>query len=142
MSELLKKAAPGLALAGVAVGLVAGFDRALRPATTDVTTVGTSVTDSTGASCDTAPEVTGDSVTTRWGPVQVVARVTDDGTVCDSEAVVYPDGDGRSQQINAYALPIIDEAVLEQGVAFDTVTGATVTSDGYRASLQSILDSL
>lgn len=141
MSEFLKRAAPGLALAGVAVGVVAGFDRAVHPATEPTTSAGAATAGATGT-CATATERTGETITTRWGPVQVVARVAGDGTICAAEAVVYPDGDGRSQQINATALPVIDAAVLEQGVAFDTVSGATVTCEGYRASLQSILDAL
>lgn len=84
--------------------------------------------------------VEGPLVSTEWGPLQVVAEV-DDGVVCASGAVVYPDGDRRSVQINETVLPVIDAAVAESGDAsFDVVTGATVTSEGYRASLQAILD--
>lgn len=82
----------------------------------------------------------GPVVSTEWGPVQVVAEV-DHGVVCAATAAIYPDGDRRSAQINETVLPVIDAAVAESGDAsFDVVTGATVTSEGYRASLQAILD--
>ncbi len=79
---------------------------------------------------------------TRWGPVQVEATVGADGTICSSQALVYPTGDGESISINNQALPIIERSVAAQGIAFDSVSGATVTSEGYRESLQSVLDQL
>ena len=43
--------------------------------------------------------------------------------------------------INARAVPALEAQVLAAGNAsFDGVSGATVTSDGYRSSLQAILD--
>src|SRR4051812_31857259 len=83
---------------------------------------------------------TGDAVDTRWGPVQVQITVTS-GKVTDSQAVVYPNGNGRDVEINSYALPVLSqEAVQQQSAQIDTVSGATVTSDGYVQSLQSALD--
>src|SRR4051812_49467273 len=83
---------------------------------------------------------TGDAVDTRWGPVQVKITVTA-GKVTDSQAVVYPNGNGRDVEINSYALPVLSqEAVQQQSAQIDTVSGATVTSDGYVQSLQSALD--
>ncbi|MFN8125634.1 MAG: FMN-binding protein [Candidatus Nanopelagicales bacterium] len=138
MTGFGKAIAPGVALSAAALGIVAGFDRALHPV--DAPARG----DASQASgtCADATTMTGDTVTTRWGPVQVRAQVRADGTICGSEAVVYPNGDGESMQINSYALPIIDQAVTTDGVAFDAVSGATYTSEGYRQSLQSILDQL
>lgn len=138
MSGFTRAVAPGLALGAAALGVVGGFDRALHPAPVADTTD----TKAASPTCDTATDLTGDTVSTRWGPVQVKASVLPDGSVCAAEAVVYPDSDGESVQINNYALPIIDAAVAEQGVAFDAVSGATYTSEGYRQSLQSILDRL
>ena len=73
--------------------------------------------------------------------MQVAATVVD-GKICQARAVVYPDGDRKSVFINQRALPLINAAVVEQGVEFDAVSGATVTSEGYRQSLQALLDSL
>ncbi|MHB8187545.1 MAG: FMN-binding protein [Dermatophilaceae bacterium] len=45
------------------------------------------------------------------------------------------------EQINGYALPVLDqEVVQQQSASIDTVSGATVTSDGYLQSLQSAID--
>jgi uncharacterized protein with FMN-binding domain len=77
---------------------------------------------------------------TRWGPVQV--RITvQGGKITDSQAVVYPDNNGRDVEINSYALPVLDqEAVQAQSANIDMVSGATVTSGGYLQSLQSAID--
>ncbi|MFG2355338.1 FMN-binding protein [Streptomyces sp. NPDC048521] len=85
--------------------------------------------------------VTGDPAQTRWGPVQV--RVTwQDGRLTDVTAVEYPQDNPRDQEINSYALPQLRrEALAAQSAQIDTVSGATYTSDGYRQSLQSALDS-
>ncbi|MEU1178365.1 FMN-binding protein [Streptomyces sp. NPDC005820] len=85
--------------------------------------------------------VTGDSVQTRWGPVQV--RVTvQNGKITDVTAVTYPQDNPRDQEINSYAIPQLrSEALAAQSADIDTVSGATYTSDGYRQSLQSALDS-
>jgi len=83
---------------------------------------------------------TGDSVDTRWGPVQVQITVSG-GRITAATAVVYPNGNPRDAQINGYALPVLgSEAVAAQSAKIDTVSGATVTSDGYIGSLQSALD--
>ncbi len=145
MAGFIKSIAPGVAMGGVALGLVAGFDRALHPSdTADAASqrggTSNSADASTGGSCATATTVTGDTVQTRWGPVQVEATVAADGTICSSQAVVYPTGDGESISINNQALPIIEQQVKKQGVAFDGVSGATYTTEGYRQSLQSVLD--
>jgi uncharacterized protein with FMN-binding domain len=85
--------------------------------------------------------VTGDSVDTRWGPVQV--RVTvQSGKITDITAVEYPQENPRDQEINSYTVPqLTREALAAQSADIDTVSGATYTSDGYRRSLQSALDS-
>ena len=82
----------------------------------------------------------GPTVQTRWGPVQVEALVATDGTVCDVQALQSPDGARRSIAINAEALPILHDRAVQSGTAFDAVSGATITSEGYRSSLQAILD--
>lgn len=95
---------------------------------------------SSGSAATGTRTLTGDSVQTRWGPVQV--RVTlKDGKLTDVTAVTYPQENPRDQQINAYAIPqLTREALTAQSADIDTVSGATYTSDGYRESLQSALD--
>ena len=83
---------------------------------------------------------TGDSADTQWGPVQVQITVRG-GKITASQAVQYPQNNGRDAQINGYALPILSqEVVQQQSASIDTVSGATVTSDGYLQSLQSAID--
>ena len=82
----------------------------------------------------------GSTAQTRWGPVQVVIAVAG-GKITGVEVPVYPNGNGRDRQINAYALPILkQETLAAQSADIDSVSGATVTSDGYRESLQAALD--
>jgi uncharacterized protein with FMN-binding domain len=112
-----------------------------------------STPDSAGAGTDptTAPRtpaatgsasgtVLGDSAGTRWGPVQVQITVTD-GAVTAVTAVDYPQNNGRDIEINSFAIPQLNqEATAAKSATIDTVSGATVTSDGYIQSLQSALD--
>jgi uncharacterized protein with FMN-binding domain len=84
--------------------------------------------------------VTGTAADTRWGPVQVEITVAN-GAITNVSVVQYPDSNGRDQEINAQALPILIQETLDaQSAQIDMVSGATVTSDGYLESLQSALD--
>jgi uncharacterized protein with FMN-binding domain len=98
------------------------------------------VAGSGSGSSSTAKTYDGDTVQTRWGPVQV--RITvQDGKITASEAIVYPDGNHEDQEINSFALPVLNqEAVQQQSADIDMVSGATVTSQGYLSSLQSAID--
>jgi uncharacterized protein with FMN-binding domain len=106
-------------------------DPSTSPAPTTSSTTGTS-----GA----AKTYTGSVASTRWGDVQVTITVAD-GKITDVAVPVYPSGNGRDQEINAYALPVLrQETLAAQSADIDTVSGATVTSDGYLTSLQAALD--
>ncbi|MEU6196041.1 FMN-binding protein [Streptomyces sp. NPDC047061] len=94
-----------------------------------------------GSSSTGTKTVTGDTVQTRWGPVQVKVTIKN-GKITDVTAVQYPSDNPRDQQINDYALPQLrSEALAAQSASIDTVSGATYTSQGYQQSLQSALDS-
>ena len=84
--------------------------------------------------------VTGSVAQTEWGPVQV--QITVSGSeITDVQVLQYPNENGKDQQINAYALPVLtDETLQAQSANIDMVSGATVTSNGYITSLQSALD--
>ena len=98
---------------------------------------GGSSSSSAGGSATT---VTGGTAQTRWGPVQVQITVAG-GKITDVTPVQYPNGNGRDQEINDYALPILTQETIDaQSANIDMVSGATVTSDGYLQSLQSALD--
>jgi uncharacterized protein with FMN-binding domain len=112
-------------------------------------------TASTGSAATPAPSSSSSSTTTassgsgtydgsveqtRWGPVQVRITVAN-GKIIDVEATTYPDGNQRDIEINDRALPILhDEVLAAQSADINTVSGATVTSDGYITSLQAALD--
>jgi uncharacterized protein with FMN-binding domain len=104
------------------------------------TTTDTSNAATTSTSTTIPGTYTGSPVNTRWGIVQVRITVAN-GKITSSQAIEYPNDNGRDQQINAYALPILDAAVAQaQSANIDSVSGATVTSNGYTSSLQSAID--
>jgi uncharacterized protein with FMN-binding domain len=87
-----------------------------------------------------AKTYTGSVAQTRWGPVQVAITVSG-GKITNVGVPIYPSENGRDQEINAQALPILTQETLQaQSANIDAVSGATVTSNGYLESLQSALD--
>ena len=163
MYPALRRAAPALLVAVSAVAIVSRFDSALGgsgaevsagpDATTEPSALVEPATPASPTPADSpsaqpepvacaggGEEALGPVVSTRWGPTQVSA-VVDAGVICSATAVRYPDGDSRSAMLSERAISIIDVEVAETGDAsFDAVSGATVTSEGYRDSLQAILD--
>jgi uncharacterized protein with FMN-binding domain len=126
------------------VVLLFGYRTSTGASTVGGATVVASPADPAGttgsASGSAATTVTGPSASTRWGPVQVQLTVTD-GTVTAVDVVDYPSGNGKDQQINARALPVLVQETLDaQSAEIDMVSGATVTSEGYLESLQGALD--
>jgi len=127
----------------------AGPDPSTGSASTGSTSTGIPVTSSSatptatsasGGSPAGAKTVTGDVVQTIYGPVQVKITVAG-GRVTAAEAIQYPDGTPRDDQINAFAIPQLQQETI--GVStpdIDAISGATYTSQGYIGSLQSALD--
>ena len=82
----------------------------------------------------------GDTVMTRWGPVQVQITVAD-GKLVSADVLQVPWENRKDQQINGYAVPLLNASALAaQSANIDMVSGATVTSVGYQQSLQSAID--
>jgi uncharacterized protein with FMN-binding domain len=112
--------------------------------TSGTATPSTGTTSGSGSGSGSGPgsttTVTGKTVQTRWGPVQV--QLTMSGATIAKVAVIqYPHDNSRDQEIASYALPqLIQETMDAQGANIDMVSGATYTSDGYVQSLQSALD--
>jgi uncharacterized protein with FMN-binding domain len=95
---------------------------------------------SPGSQAPKTVTVNGTVAQTQWGPVQVQVRIVD-GRITDVRTLRHPSGNSQDEQINGYALPRLRAEVLDaQSARIDTVSGATVTSDGYLSSLQSALD--
>jgi uncharacterized protein with FMN-binding domain len=100
----------------------------------------TSAPSSSAGSSTATTTYTGDAASTKYGPVQVEITVSG-GAVTDVSVIDYPASNGKDQQINARALPVLVQETLEaQSTDIDMVSGATYTSDGYVTSLQSALD--
>ena len=113
------------------------------PSSTDSGSSGTSSTGSSGSSgssSSASKTYAGDAVQTQFGPVQVQITVSD-GTITKSEVLQVPWNNGRDQEINSQAVPILNsEAVQSQSAQIDMVSGASFTSNGYISSLQSAID--
>ncbi|MFD7608398.1 FMN-binding protein [Streptomyces mirabilis] len=132
--------APTVAQASSSAGQSASQSPSRSPA--PGSSSGSSSGGSSGSAKSTGTKtVTGDTIQTRWGPVQV--RVTlKNGKITDVTAVSYPTDNPRDQEINSYAIPQLRrEALAAQSAQIDSVSGASYTSDGYKQSLQSALDS-
>jgi uncharacterized protein with FMN-binding domain len=94
----------------------------------------------TSSAAQPAKSYMGQAVQTPYGVVQVQVTATGSHVVSVklAQLTAY---DGRSQQINSYAAPIlVNETTSAQSAQIDTVSGATYTSEGYIQSLQSALD--
>jgi uncharacterized protein with FMN-binding domain len=119
-----------------------GSTATAEPLTTFVPAPATSspATRGTAGSTTGTKTYTGASASTRWGDVQVAITVTN-GKISSVQVPVYPHRNDRDEEINGFALPILtQETMSAQNADIDTVSGATVTSDGYLQSLQSALD--
>ncbi|MEU9331684.1 FMN-binding protein [Streptomyces sp. NPDC048290] len=82
-----------------------------------------------------AEVLAGPTVTTDKGPVQV--EVTFEGdTISAVRMLQQPD----HPQTEAAVPTLIEETLSAQGADIDTVSGATITSDAYKESLQAVLD--
>lgn len=103
------------------------------------TSHGASTTARVVAAGTSGSTVTGEAVSSRYGPVQVTL-VVENGRVVSATASGYRTS-GRDGQINSWAIPQLeDETVSAQSGDIDTVSGATFTSEAYIGSLQSALD--
>lgn len=124
-------AAGPLATTGGASGTRAAATPTKAPATAGQTPAATSA----------APRTyTGSTSQTPYGPVQVQITVTA-GKLTAVTPVQLPNGNGYDQQVDTIAVPYLaQEALTAQSAHIDSVSGATYTSNGYTASLQSALD--
>jgi uncharacterized protein with FMN-binding domain len=87
-----------------------------------------------------ATVATGGPIASQFGTTQVTATISG-GKITDVQAIKINSNEPRSIQISNDAIPTLREEVLaQQTAAVDMVSGATVTSQAYTASLQSALD--
>jgi len=144
---------------GAALAVAAGLARADRSTSTATTATPRATPPSTAAGPTADPDpgsssqqssgnsstgytdgvYTGPAESTRWGDVQVQVTIQN-GKIVSVDEVQAP-SDRRSAAINSRAQPVLEsEAVAAQSADIDAVSGATYTSDTYKASLQAALD--
>ncbi|WP_433245475.1 FMN-binding protein [Actinomadura nitritigenes] len=93
-----------------------------------------------GSSAKVSGTFKGDTIDTRWGPVQVEITMAQ-GRLTAVKVLQSPSENPRDQEINSFAVPQLTQEALKAGSAhIDAVSGATYTSEGYIQSLQSALD--
>jgi len=128
---------------------VTGAPATSVPATTVPSTKAPTSTGTGGTSGPTATTLppttaaqqtyTGQDIQYLYGDIVVTATMQG-GKIVNVSVPQNNAVDGRSQMINSYAVPILEqEAVAAQGVNINVVSGATFTSDAFAQSLQSAL---
>ncbi len=135
-------ASPAAVAAGSAgTGGSTGSSTSTTPAAPQSSSSSSSSSSSPSASSTSSTKtVTGQTAQTRWGPVQVQITVSA-GKITAVNLLQVPSGNGRDVEINNQAVPVLKQETLQaQNAHIDTVSGATVTSDGYLTSLQSALN--
>lgn len=140
-------------------GLMAESQEASGTATSSEGGVSTATTDnpapnSSNATTETTPETTGtteptagvdgtfvgDTVQTRFGPMQVQVVIAG-GVITDVQTLQFPSNDRKSVEINEQAIPILLADVIDiQSANITNISRATYTSQSYKQSLQSALD--
>lgn len=103
--------------------------------TTEAASTPSASSSSSGSGSSTGTVVKGTTVTTEKGPVQV--QVTFEG---DRITAVKMLQQPNHPQTTAAVPKLIAETLEAQGADIDTVSGATITSDGYKESLQAAID--
>jgi uncharacterized protein with FMN-binding domain len=115
---------------------------ATTPSGSPTTSSGSSSSSSSPSSSSSSAAKTydGDAIGTQYGDVQVQITVAG-GKITAAQVLQVPWNDHRDQEINSYAVPVLNSEVVQaQSANIDMVSGATFTSDGYIQSLQSAID--
>ncbi|WP_328835986.1 FMN-binding protein [Streptomyces europaeiscabiei] len=129
----MKRVIPALVLSAAA--LVPVWRYTPSTDTTSTTTTAESTPSASASAAAGSNVVTGTTIDTEKGPVQVQATFRGE-KITAVKMLQQPD----HPQTEA-AVPVLIEETLEaQSADIDTVSGATLTSDGYRESLQAAID--
>ncbi|MFD7973542.1 FMN-binding protein [Streptomyces clavifer] len=132
----MKRAIPVVALSVVGLISVWRYEPSLGPTeTTAAPEPAPSASASAGPPGSSTVIVEGTTITTEKGPVQV--RATFEGDRITAVRMLQQPNHPQTKT----AVPKLVEQTLEvQSADVDTVTGATITSDAYKESLQAALD--
>lgn len=83
---------------------------------------------------------TGSEVDAYYGLVKVQTTIQS-GRIADVKFLEYPSDRRTSVRINSYAVPYLQqEAIQAQTANVDIISGATLTSEAFRVSLQAAID--
>ncbi|MGW0846251.1 FMN-binding protein [Streptomyces sp. NPDC002787] len=128
----MKRAIPALVLSAAALVPVWRY----APSTETTTTVTAEPAPSASASTSgDSSVVTGPTIDTEKGPVQVQATFQGE-KITAVRMLQQPD----HPQTEAAVPVLVEETLQAQSADIDTVSGATITSDAYRESLQAVID--
>ncbi|MEE1831279.1 FMN-binding protein [Streptomyces sp. SP17KL33] len=129
----MKRAIPALVLSAAA--LVPVWRYAPSTDTTSTTTTAEPAPSASASTSSGATVVTGPTIDTEKGPVQVQATFQGE-KITAVKFLQQPD----HPQTEAAVPVLIEETLTAQSADIDTVSGATITSDAYRESLQAAID--
>ncbi|QOV34844.1 FMN-binding protein [Streptomyces ferrugineus] len=132
----MKRAIPVLVLSVAGLVPVWLYEPSLGTTTTETAAPASTPSASSSAASDSGNTVVkGSTVQTEKGPVQV--QVTFQGTKISAVKMLQQP---NHPQTTAAVPKLIAETLEAQSADIDTVSGATITSDGYRESLQAAID--
>ncbi|MFK4101155.1 FMN-binding protein [Streptomyces sp. NPDC019531] len=133
----MKRAIPVVVLSIAGLVPVWLYQPSAATSTVQATTPATSSTSSSSSSSESSGSnvVTSSTINTEKGPVQL--QVTFDGTkITAVKMLQQPD----HPQTTAAVPKLIAETLEAQSADIDTVSGATITSEAYKKSLQATID--
>ena len=140
-----------IVLTGTAAGLAAvlsfkphqpSLSAAATPTATPAASATSTATATSTPNTTSTRTATGDVEPTQYGNAKVRVTVSG-GKITNIEALQLQGNDPKSVAISSYAEPLLRASALsKQSADIDMVSGATYTSDSYKASLQSALDKL
>jgi uncharacterized protein with FMN-binding domain len=131
----VKRAIPVLVLSVAGLIPVWRYEPSLGTATTEAVAPASTPSTSSAASGSGGTVVKGSALQTEKGPVQV--EVTFQGSRIASVRMLQQP---HHPQTTAAVPKLIAQTLKVQSADIDTVSGATITSDGYKESLQAAID--
>ncbi|MDQ0686929.1 uncharacterized protein with FMN-binding domain [Streptomyces achromogenes] len=131
----MKRAIPVLILSVAGLIPVWRYEPSTGTSTTTSTVAESPAPASSSSSSPGTQTFTGTTVTTEKGDVQV--RITYDGSEITAVQMLKQP---NHPQTTAAVPKLIAETLTAQSADIDTVSGATLTSDGYKESLQAAID--
>ncbi|MDX2679859.1 FMN-binding protein [Streptomyces sp. NY05-11A] len=129
----MKRAIPVLVLS--VAGLIPVWRYEPSTGTTSTTEAASTPSVSSSTSSSGSTTITGTTVTTEKGDVQVQVTYAG-GRITAVKMLKQP----NHPQTTAAVPKLIAQTLTAQSADIDTVSGATITSDGYRESLQAAID--